>query len=246
MSGKQYVNKFVEENEKKGRLAFKQLNNDQNWFTNLTFSEDLSAQIDGIGTTEEGKKVYIEIKTRGGEYGDFFKFIKHFDTIFLDYGKLNAMSEALRKDKAQGIESGAIFVSVFNDGDVILIHNLKKPFYTKHLGLQQVTNFAKKEDGKDEKEYELKTGLSWEDASKYKKDGNGQYYRWEWDDIDRWDIMPLVKTDKEQLLNAFQQILYISRLDDSHPLKRELAWFIQSNDDTINDYLKVDLDKEMF
>lgn len=240
------MNQFVENNERKGREAFKKLSEDQEWFQDLKFSEDLTDKIDAVGTTKKGKKVYIEIKTRGGKYGDFFQFIKEFDTIFLDYGKLNAVSNELMNDKSHGIDSGAIFVSIFNDGEIILIHNLKKPFKTKHLGLMEVTNFAKKEDGKDEKEWELKTGLDWKSASFYKRDSEGNYYRWKWDSEDYWDIMPLVKFDEDDMFSALNQVLYCSRLDDSNHTKRLFAQFIQGNVDTINEYLNIDLDKEEF
>lgn len=240
------MNNFVTTNEKKGREAFEKLSKDQEWFEKLSFSEDLKAEIDGIATTPEGKKVYIEVKTRGGKYGDFFNFIENFDTIFLDYGKLDAISNELMKDKSHGKDSGAIFVSVFNDGDIILVHNLLRPFQTKHLGLQQVTNFARKEEGKNEKEWELKTGLSWKSASMYKKNSEGHYYRWKWDYEDKWDIMPLVKVDTEEIHNALQQIIYCSRLNDSHPIKKEFAEMLQDNADIINEYMNMDLDKEEF
>lgn len=240
------MNQFVENNERKGRQAFKKLSEDQDWFQDIKFSENLTDQIDAEATTKKGKKVYIEIKTRGGKYGDFFQFIKEFDTIFLDYGKLNAVSNELMHDKSHGIDSGAIFVSVFNDGEIILIHNLKKQFKTKHLGLKEVTNFAKKEDGKDEKEWELKTGLDWQSASFYRRDSKGNYYKWEWDSDDYWDIMPLVKFDEDDLLSALNQIIYCSRLDDSNHEKRLFAQFIQGNVDTINEYLNMDLHREEF
>jgi hypothetical protein len=235
---------FVESNKRKGRAAFKKLSEDQNWFKNLEFSEDLTAEIDGIATSKTGRTIYVEVKTRGGKYEDFFKFIENYDTIFLDYGKLDAVSNELMKDKAHGKESGAIFVSVFNDGEIILIHNLLKIFPTKHLGLQHVTNFAKKEEGKKEDEYELKTGLPWRYATFYRRNSQGNYYKWEWDSIDYWDIMPLVKVDMDEISDTLSQIIFCSRLNNSHPTKRKIAETLQGNADIINEYMNINLDIE--
>ena len=170
-------NRYCDLLEREDAKIFKCLSDDQGWFEELIFN-DYGSRLDAIAITKQKhRKINIEIKQRCGKYSDFFEFIKYFDTIFLDYGKLNEFSEIMINSGATAGD-GATFVSIFNNGDIVLIHDLNKKQPTMHLGQQRVWNEAKK---RWETEYKL--GLFWYCATIFQRDKDGHYKKWTDDGI---------------------------------------------------------------
>lgn len=232
-------NIYCDEMEREDAEIFESFSEDRGWFSEkLKFNKN-GSRLDAIGITKNGRKINIEIKQRCGEYGDFYKFISKFDTIFLDYGKLNAFSETMKTSGATAGD-GAIFVSIFNNGDVILVHNLnQKELDSKHYGNKRVWNEASKEW-----DIEYKEGFYWYDASVYFKEGE-HYRKLKEDDI--MDLrMSYSKVDETQICKALNLIIAASHLYDSSELKQHIAAAIQDNADIINQYLQMDLTETEF
>ena len=233
-------NIYCDTMEREDAKIFESFSKDRDYFSEkLQFNEN-GSRLDAIGITKKGRRINIEIKQRCGEYGDFYKFISKFETIFLDYGKMNAFSETMRKSGSTA-DDGAIFVSIFNNGDVILIHNLnEKQLNSEHYGNKRVWNEASKQW-----EVEYKIGFYWYDASIYFKEKDGHYHKLKEDDI--MDLrMTYSKVNEEKIWNAFNVIIAASQLKDSSELKRHIAYAIQGNADTINEYLNMNLGEEKF
>jgi hypothetical protein len=169
-------NKYCDLLERKDAQIFTAFNNDQNWFKDLIYNKR-GSRIDAYAIDKKNRKCHIEIKQRCGKYGKFQDFIDHFDTIYLDYGKMNEFSEIMLHSGATRDER-ELFVSIFDEGDTIVVHDLLKPQPAMHMPLQRVWNEATKSW-----DIEHKIGFFWYNALIYVKE-NDKYKKLSDDEID--------------------------------------------------------------
>jgi hypothetical protein len=169
-------NKYCDLLERKDAQIFTAFNNDQGWFKDLIYNKR-GSRIDAYAIDKKNRKCHIEIKQRCGKYGKFQDFIDHFDTIYLDYGKMNEFSEIMLHSGATRDER-ELFVSIFDEGDTIVVHDLLKPQPTMHMPLQRVWNEATKKW-----DIEHKIGFYWYNALIYAKE-NDNYRKLSEEEID--------------------------------------------------------------
>lgn len=172
-------NNYVDIMERMDAQALTQFNNDKKFFKNIIFNKK-GARIDATTIDRKDRKCHVEMKQRTGKYGDFYTFIEQFSTIYLDCGKLDYLSNIMQVS-GYNLNEQELFVSIFNDGDIILIHNLNQPQPIMWLPNQRVWNPAKQRW-----EYEHKIGLYWYSASIYEKNKDGHYEKWSDDKIGRY------------------------------------------------------------
>ena len=162
--------------ETKDAQIISAFNNDQKWFTNLIYNKKGSV-IDATAIDRKNHKVHIEIKQRTGErYGVFKNFIQEFDTIFLDTGKLDYFSRIM--SSGYSLSEKELFISIFNDGDIIIVHDLNKPQPIEWLPNNRIFN-----PGTKKWEYEHRIGLYWYNGLIYEKQKDGHYIKWTDDKI---------------------------------------------------------------
>lgn len=172
MEEKSYFD-LLEEKDAKIINAF---NNDLKWFTNLTYNKK-GSKIDATATDKKGRKVHIEIKQRTGtRYGVFKNFIQEFDTIFLDTGKLDYFSRIM--SSGYTLQEKELFVSIFDEGKIVIVHDLNKPQAVEWLPNNRIFN-----PGTKQWEYEHRIGLYWYNGLVYELDDDGHYKKWSDDDI---------------------------------------------------------------
>lgn len=162
--------------EKKDAQIINAFNNDLKWFTNLKYN-DKGSRIDATATDKKGRKVHIEIKQRTGtRYGVFKNFIQEFDTIFLDTGKLEWFSRIM--SSGYTLQEKELFVSIFDEGKIIIVHDLNKPQQIEWLPNNRIYN-----PGTKQWEYEHRIGLYWYNGLIYEMDDDGHYKKWDDEDI---------------------------------------------------------------
>ena len=167
---------YFQKLERKDAEIISAFNDDQKWFNDLKYNKEGSV-IDATATDKKGRKVHIEIKQRTGErYGDFKNFIEQFDTIFLDTGKLDFFSRIM--SSGYTLHEKELFVSIFNNGDIIIIHDLNQPQAIEWLPNNRIFN-----PGKKKWEYEHRIGLYWYNGLVYEKGDDGHYQRWSDEDV---------------------------------------------------------------
>lgn len=171
-------NKYCDLLEREDAQIFSAFNNDQGWFKQLIFNKKGSI-IDASAIDRNNRKCHVEIKQRTGKYGSFKEFIDNFETIYLDYGKMNEFSEIMLHSGATRNE-GEAFVSIFDKGDTILVHDICKPQPTLHMPNQRVWNEARRQW-----DIEHKVGLYWWCATIYKKQEDGHYRKLNDDEVDQ-------------------------------------------------------------
>lgn len=116
-------NNYVSKQEQDDREILKTFNDDLNYFQELTFTPDKS-RTDAYAIDRKGRKVHIEIKQRKGNYKDFEKFKEKYDSCYLStdkipwFQKINTSGHTLQEQQ--------LFVTIFDDGDTILLFNLLK------------------------------------------------------------------------------------------------------------------------
>ena len=170
---KNYFDALEEQDEK----IITEFNNDLKWFTNLQYNNK-GSKIDATAQDKKGRKVHIEIKQRTGDkYGNFKNFIEHFDTIFLDTGKLDYFSKIMSSGFT--LNEKELFVSIFDNGNIIIIHDLNQPQTIEWLPNNRIYN-----PGTKQWEYEHRIGLYWYNGLVYEKDEEGHYNKWKDEDID--------------------------------------------------------------
>ena len=172
MEKKNYFD-LLEEKDAKIVDAF---NNDLKWFTNLQYN-DKGSRIDATAQDKKGRKVHIEIKQRTGEkYGNFKNFIEHYDTIFLDTGKLDYFSKIM--SSGYTLNEKELFISIFNEGDIIIVHDLNRPQSIEWLPNNRIYN-----PGTEKWEFEHRIGLYWYNGLVIEKGEDGHYKKWDDDYI---------------------------------------------------------------
>ena len=168
---------YFNEMERKDAQILRAFNDDVKFFSELTYN-DLGSKIDATAKTKRGKKCHIEIKQRTGErYGDFKKFIEQFDTIFLATSKIDAFSKII--SSGYSLNEKELFVSIFDDGDTIIIHDVLKPQQIEWLPNQRLWN-----PGTKQWDYEHRLGFYWQNGIIYTKQKDGHYKRWTKEDYE--------------------------------------------------------------
>lgn len=162
--------------EKKDEQIITKFNDDLKWFNNLKYNNK-GSKIDATALDKKGRKVHIEIKQRTGDrYGNFKNFIEHFDTIFLDTGKLDYFSKIMSSGFT--LNEKELFVSIFDEGKIIIIHDLNKPQIIEWLPNNRIFN-----PGTKQWEWEHRIGLYWYNGMVYEQDDDGHYKKWSNEDI---------------------------------------------------------------
>lgn len=162
--------------EEKDAKIINAFNDDLKWFNNLTYNKK-GSKIDATAVDKKGRKVHIEIKQRTGtRYGVFKNFIEEFDTIFLDTGKLDYFSKIM--SSGYTLQEKELFVSIFDEGKIIIVHDLNKPQAVEWLPNNRIYN-----PGLKQWEYEHRIGLYWYNGLVYELDDDGHYKKWSDDDI---------------------------------------------------------------
>lgn len=157
------MNRYCDLMERTDAKIFTAFNNDQGWFKDLIYNK-CGSRIDAYAIDIKNRKCHIEIKQRCGKYGKFKDFIDKFETIYLDYGKMNEFSEIMLHSGATRNER-ELFVSIFDEGDTIVVHDMLKTQPVLHMPLQRVWNEATRSW-----DVEHKIGLYWYNALIYVKE----------------------------------------------------------------------------
>lgn len=184
-NGRANNDRYCDLMERSDTKIFTAFNDDKGWFKQLIFNKR-GSRIDAYAIDKKNRKCHIEIKQRCGKYGRFQDFIDKFDTIYLDYGKMNEFSEIMLQSGATRNER-ELFVSIFDNGDTIVIHDLLKPQPTMHMPLQRVWNEATKCW-----DVEHKVGFYWFNALIYQKEGD-RYRELSRDEIDEIEEQRLLE-----------------------------------------------------
>ena len=178
MEKKSFKQNYFDKLEEKDAQIINAFNDDLKWFTDLHYNAK-GSKIDATAKDKKGRKVHIEIKQRTGtRYGDFKNFIEEFDTIFLDTGKLDYFSKIM--SSGYTLEEKELFVSIFNNGDIIIIHDLNRPQQIEWLPNNRLFN-----PGTEKWEYEHRIGLYWYNGLVYEKGEDGHYKKWDDEEIMR-------------------------------------------------------------
>lgn len=197
---KDVCNNYVNIMERRDAQVLTKFNQDKKFFKNIIFNQK-GARIDATAIDRKDRKCHVEMKQRTGKYANFSDFLDEYNTIYIDCGKLDYLSDIMQVSGYVRNEQ-ELFVSIFNDGDVILIHNLNEPQPIMWLPNQRVYNPAKKRW-----EYEHKIGLYWYYATIYEKNEDGHYEKWTDDDI----MMVKARQDKySKMAEDIEANLYLS------------------------------------
>lgn len=174
--------------EEKDADIINAFNSDVKWFTDLNYNAK-GSKIDATAKDKKGRKVHIEIKQRTGErYGNIKNFLEEFDTIFLDTGKIDYFSKII--ESGHTLNEKELFVSIFNDGDVIIVHDLNKTQLIEWLPEQRLFN-----PGTKKWEWEHRLGFFWYNGMVFERDKDTGHYR-KWTDE---DIIPIVLKQRKYL-----------------------------------------------
>lgn len=169
-SAKDFIlNEYFNVMEGSDERILNEFNSSVNFFKEVTYNKFGNA-IDATAVDVKGRKTHIEIKQRTGKYSDFYEFTKSFDTIYLDTGKVDHFAQIMFS--GYSLNECEIFVSIFNDGDFIVVHDLNKPQDIKWLPNQRVYN-----PGKKRWEYTHRLGFYWYNGTIYQRKDNG-YVKW--------------------------------------------------------------------
>lgn len=157
---------YVKKQEQNDRDILQAFNDDLNYFQELTFTADKTRH-DATAVDKKGRKVHIEIKQREGKYKDFNEFKKKFNSCYLStdkipwFQKINTSGHSLNEQQ--------LFITIFDDGDTILLFNLLKEQPVEFQPNTRVWNPMKKQW-----QYETNIGFLIENALIFKKE-NGHY-----------------------------------------------------------------------
>ena len=155
------MDSFYSKMERKDEQVLNDFNAQLNFFTEMTYNpKGDKSEIDVYAKDKKGRKVHLEVKQRIGKYSDFGEFSRIMQSGYT-------------------LNEQELFVNIFNDGNIITIHNLSVPQPIQWLPNQKIYN-----KGTKQWEYEHRVGLYWNTAIIYSKDENGKYRRWTQEDID--------------------------------------------------------------
>lgn len=162
--------------EEKDAEILRAFNNDVNFFKEITCNEK-GSRIDITARTKKGKKCHIELKQRVGKYKSFDEFTVNFDSIFLATSKVDFFSKIM--SSGHTLNEKELFVSIFDDGDTIIIHDVLKPQELEWLPNQRLWN-----PGTKQWDYEHRLGFYWQNGIIYTKQKDGHYKRWTKEDYE--------------------------------------------------------------
>lgn len=141
---------YFEEMEREDEKCLRRFNEYTKLFKGIT-ANTKGSQIDYIAHDRKNRICHIEIKQRKDKYSDFEEFKKKIDNIFLETGKINALTKIMQSGYT--LNEGELFINIFDDGDTIVIHNLNKQQDFKWMPNQKVYN-----PGLKKYEYEHRLG----------------------------------------------------------------------------------------
>ena len=224
-------NYYCDSMERQDEEIFNRLCQDQEWFNEPIHYNKKGSRLDATAIDKKGRKITFEIKQRTGKYSSFKDFIDRYETIYLDYGKMNEFSELMRKSGAT-LGEGEAFVSIFDKGDTIIIHDMCKPHHTLHMPLQKVYNPATHQN-----EIEHKIGYYWYDADIYMMGEDKHYHR-----LSKEEIKDLIFESKAGWTEAktftlSDLILDYQFMKEDDPLKKPLGEYIERNKERFKEEL---------
>lgn len=161
-------NFYVKKQENKDRQILKQFNDDLNYFQELNFTPDKTRH-DATAIDRRGRKVVIEIKQREGKYKSFDEFKKKYNSCYLSTDKLPWFEKV--NTSGRTLNEQQLFITIFDDGDTILLFNLSK---TQEVLLERNTRVYN--PMKKCWQYEDNLGFKIENAIIYKRI-NGHYQK---------------------------------------------------------------------
>lgn len=193
MSNDNFFNKMERVDEK----IFRLFNEDRNIFRKdgIKYQRN-GSRLDAICIEHNGSKCHVEIKQRLGKYGDFNNFTKKYGSIFLDTGKLDEFSRKLESGYTLGEDE--LFVSIFDGGDTIILHNIKKKQPISNEGAIELEN-----RGTGKIDHELRFGYYWWTGTIYTKDEYGKYRKWS--EIEKRDYMMKNKIKDVLLFDLYKK-----------------------------------------
>ena len=189
-------NNYFNAMEKEDERIFRLFNENTKIFKQdgITYHRN-GSRLDAICTEHNNTKCHVEIKQRLDEYGDFNKFAKRFGSIFLDTGKLEEFSKKLQSGFTLGEDE--LFVSIFDGGNTIILHNIEKKQPVNNEGAVRLRN-----KGTRQIDYELRFGYYWWTGTIYTKDENGNYRKWS--ETEKRDYMMENKIKDIQLFDLYK------------------------------------------
>lgn len=186
-----YFNSMERDDER----IFRLFNEDRNIFKQDGIKYNRRGSIlDAMCIEHNGNKCHVEIKQRTKQYSDFNRFAKKYGSIFLDTGKLDEFSKKLESGYTLGEDE--LFVSIFDNGDTIILHNIKKKQPVSHEGAIELEN-----RGTGETDHELRFGYYWWTGTVYTKDEYGKYRKWS--EIEKREYMMKNKIKDIHLFNLY-------------------------------------------
>lgn len=154
--------------EEKDAAIMQAFNDDLKYFEKLNFTEPTTRH-DATAIDIKGRKVHLEVKNRQGKYKDFNDFVKKYDTMYVGADKLGWMEKIM--ESGMTLNEKCLFVTIFNDGDYVLLFNpfkrdaeiiIKPMMRTWNPGKQQWT-------------FETNIGIRIKDCLIYRKGGDNHY-----------------------------------------------------------------------
>ena len=185
-----YFNKMEREDER----IFREFNDDKKIFDKIDYHRN-GTRLDACCIRND-KKCHVEIKQRQGKYGVFNDFTSQYGSIFLDTGKLEEFSRKLQSGFTLGEDE--LFVSIFDEGDTIILHNIEKKQPVSNEGAITLKN-----KGTRQIDHELRFGYYWWTGSVYTKDENGHYNKWS--ELEKRDYMVNNKIKDIHLFDLYEK-----------------------------------------
>lgn len=161
-------NFYVKTQENKDREILQAFNDDLNYFQELNFTPDKTRH-DATAIDRRGRKVVIEIKQREGKYKSFDEFKKKYNSCYLSANKMHWLAKVYASGRTTNEQQ--LFITIFDDGDTILLFNLSKTQEVIYERNTRVYNPMKKCW-----QYEDNLGFKIENAIIYKRI-NGHYQK---------------------------------------------------------------------
>lgn len=161
---------FFNKMEREDERIFRLFNEDRKLFKTITYHRN-GTRLDAICIEQNDSKCHVEIKQRLDKYGVFNDFAKQYGSIFLDTGKLEEFSKKLESGFTLGEDE--LFVSIFDGGNTIILHNIEKKQPVSNEGAVELRN-----KGTRNTDHELRFGYYWWTGTIYTKNENGNYRKW--------------------------------------------------------------------
>lgn len=144
-------------------------NQDLNYFKSILFNKK-GWRNDAYAIDKKGRTVHIEIKQRQGKYKDFNEFIKKYNSCYLAADKIPWMQKIMQSGYT--LSEKELFISIFDDGNTILLFDLLKPQKVEWFPNSRTWN-----PGQNKWTFETNIGFYWKNAVIFKKDITTNHYK---------------------------------------------------------------------